>query len=154
MGGSQKLFLLLPLHSSIQKEYAMRVCDTVFARSVLGREDYLSLFRKVDFLAKFCAAYTDDVIGYAAMYANDLQSKTAYITLIAVRRENQKAGVGSALIAWCESTAIGRGMRQLRLEVAKDNTNARSFYERHGFCYEVGQKEGSLYMRKSLGIMD
>ena len=149
-GGSQKLFLLLPLHSSIQKEYAMRVCDTVFARSVLGREDYLSLFRKVDFLADFCVAYTDDVIGYVAMYANDLQSETAYITLIAVRRENQKVGVGSALIAWCESTAIGRGMRQLRLEVAKDNTNARSFYERHGFCYEAGQKEGSLYMRKSL----
>lgn len=86
MGGSQKLFLLLPLHSSIQKEYAMRVCDTVFARSVLGREDYLSLFRKVDFLADFCVAYTDDVIGYVAMYANDLQSETAYITLIAVRR--------------------------------------------------------------------
>ena len=131
----------------------MRVCDTVFARSVLGREDYLSLFRKVDFLADFCVAYTDDVIGYVAMYANDLQSETAYITLIAVRRENQKAGVGSALIAWCESTAIGRGMRQLRLEVAEDNTTARSFYERHGFCYEAGQKEGSLYMRKSLEVI-
>ena len=128
----------------------MRVCDTVFARSVLGREDYLSLFRKVDFLADFCVAYTDDVIGYVAMYANDLQSETAYITLIAVRKEIQKIGVGSALIAWCESTAIGRGMRQLRLEVAEDNTTARSFYERHGFCYEAGQKEGSLYMRKSL----
>ena len=148
--GKEKHILMVPLYSSAQKEYAMRMCDAAFVRSVLKREDYLSLFQKVDFRADFCAAYTDDVIGYAAMYANDLQSKTAYITLIAVRRENQKAGVGSALIAWCESTAIGRGMRQLRLEVAKDNTNARSFYERHGFCYEAGQKEGSLYMRKSL----
>lgn len=128
----------------------MRRCDTAFARSVLGREDYFSLFQKIDLLADFCVAYIQDVIGYVALYANDIQGRTAYITLIAVRKESQKAGVGSSLMYWCEKTAIKKGMKTLRLEVEKDNVAARRFYERHGFCYEEEQNKDSLYMRKSL----
>lgn len=90
------------------------------------------------------------MVGYVALYANDLQSKTAYITLIAVREDSQKSGVGSSLIAWCENTASKRGMKLLRLEVDKTNAKARTFYEKHGFCYEEEQKKDSLYMRKSL----
>lgn len=72
----------------------MRVCDTAFARSVLEREDYFSLFQKIDLFADFCVAYTQDVVGFAALYANDFQGKIAYITLIAVRKESQKKRSG------------------------------------------------------------
>ena len=42
-------------------------------------------------------------------------------------------------------------MDQIRLEVKKNNENARRFYEQHGFfCEYEGRREDSLYMRKLL----
>ena len=140
----------MKLETSSQKEYAMRVCDNAFARSVLGRRDYFSLFQKIDLFADFCLAYIEDVLGYVVLYANDIQGKTAYITLIAVCKDYQNVGVGCSLINWCERTAVQKGMKALRLEVAKDNAVARRFYERHGFHYEEEEKKDSLYMKLAL----
>lgn len=141
-------FFLALVQSSIQKKYAISVCDTAFESSIIGRKDYNSLFKKIDLFADFCIAYSYDVIGYTAMYANDLENKIAYITLIAVRQDFQKNGVGKSLLNWCENTAYKKGMKILRLEVNKKNKKARTFYEKNGFEYESIKKTKSLYMRK------
>lgn len=78
---------------------------------------------------------------HAILYVNDFQNKTAYISLIAVRKDSQKTGIGASLITWCEKIARNRGMKLLRLEVNKTNAVARAFYEKQDFYYEPEQKK-------------
>lgn len=143
---------LAALYSTTEKKHAMTVCDDAFARSVLSRDDFKSLFEKIDNSACFCVGHRDDVIGYVAMYANDLQTQVAYITLIGVHREWQNLGVGASLMEWCISTAQNRGMKSIRLEVARDNVGAQRFYKKHGFIV-VGNNAGdSFYMEKDISM--
>ena len=114
------------------------------------REDFMQLFGKIDKYADFISAFKNGVAGYAAMYANNLETKCAYITLIAVKPECQHNGIGGQLLKKCETTAIEKGMDKIRLEVLKDNFKAQNFYKKNGFDFEATQTERSFYMSKSL----
>lgn len=90
------------------------------------------------------------MLGYAAMYANDLETKIAYITLVAVKPEYQGRHIGKSLLCACESLARQRGMRGIKLEVSKENDNAIAFYKRFGFQDMEQQNQDSMYMIKEL----
>lgn len=57
----------------------------------------------------------------------------ARVYSIAVDPAFQRIGVGSALLAAAEATAVQRGAGYLRLEVRADSPGARAFYSRHGY---------------------
>lgn len=105
---------------------------------------------KVCQYARVIAAYFENkVIGFIAFYANDLVSKTAYITQILVSEEYRKYKVGKALLELCEAECVKEGFELLRLEVNNCNLNAIGFYLHHGFkrCEE---KVTSFYMTKEI----
>ena len=141
---------LTQIYSETEKKYAMSWCDKAFSKSVLNRLDFDLLFDKIDRYAFFCIAYREDVIGYAAMYANDSQTKVAYITLIGVCQDWQNCGIGSSLMEWCVRIAKSRGMESIKLEVTCDNTSAQNFYKKHGFIVVGNGTEDSLYMMRSI----
>lgn len=79
-----------------------------------------------------------DLLGFALMrYGED----DAHLLLLATQPRCRRQGVGSALLAWLESTARVAGIVTLRLEARSDNAGARQFYRRHGFD-ETGRRPG------------
>jgi ribosomal protein S18 acetylase RimI-like enzyme len=63
----------------------------------------------------------------------------------------RRRGIGSALLALVEATARQRGAELLEVNVDGEDTDARRFYERHGYTNtEPGQHEPMLYYYREL----
>ena len=74
------------------------------------------------------------VAGFAIMrYGDD----TAHIVLFAVDAGHRRCGIGTALIAWLETTARTAGISAIQLEARSGNRDARAFYGQVGFN-EIG----------------
>lgn len=97
----------------------------------------------------FALAYQKELIAYCAFYANDVDSKTAYISLIAVRPEHQYAHVGKQLLEYCLGIAVDRGMKYCALEVRKNDDSATRLYRANGFVF-LSECESSFLMKKEL----
>ncbi|BBH16378.1 N-acetyltransferase [Nocardioides baekrokdamisoli] len=63
----------------------------------------------------------------------------------------RNGGLGSALLAVVEQTARDRGCDWLEINVDGEDTDARRFYERHGYSHhDEGQTEPQLYYSRDL----
>ncbi len=62
-------------------------------------------------------------------YAED----DAHLLLFAVRRADQRRGIGSAVLTWLETVARAAGASRIRVEARVDNLAARGFYRDHGY---------------------
>ncbi len=60
-----------------------------------------------------------------------------YVQAIAVTKEQQGGGVGSALMDFIEEEAIAKGSTRLALDVSAKNENARRFYSNRGMTIEA-----------------
>lgn len=89
-------------------------------------------------------------VGLVIFYANDPDSKMAYITLIGVKPAFQGKGLGCRLLAKCEETAKELGMTRLSLEVDCDNPQAQRFYQQNGFSFSGNTERNSMYLCKSI----
>ncbi|MDD6630865.1 MAG: GNAT family N-acetyltransferase [Faecalibacterium sp.] len=90
-------------------------------------------------------------VGMAAIYTNDMNTKTAYISLIGIRNKYQGTGLGSQLLDYCASEAQRAGMEKIRLEVDDDNANAQKFYRKHGFVLERTSERNSSFLVWNFG---
>lgn len=130
----------------------MKECDDAFEKSILKREDFDQLYRKISKYAVFLRAQIGgNIAGYAAMYANDIRTKTAYLTLIGVKGDYRKQHIGTKLLEMCETKAKQNGMQRLRLEVRNANTGAIKFYKKNGFISETACSDKSIYMIREMG---
>lgn len=98
----------------------------------------------------YASIENENVLGMISFYANDIDSKTAFITQIIVDSNHQKSGIGNLLVGKCCEISASKGMSFVSLEVKKDNKNAISFYIKNGFSIS-DEKEQSYFMIKSLG---
>jgi ribosomal-protein-alanine N-acetyltransferase len=71
------------------------------------------------------------IAGFALMYFGD---EHAHLSLLAVRPEWQRAGVGRQLVNWLEESALVAGIGVIRLELRASNRPAHRFYARLGFA--------------------
>ncbi|MCR4874147.1 MAG: GNAT family N-acetyltransferase [Clostridia bacterium] len=92
------------------------------------------------------AVYNDTIVGFVAFYANNLETKQAYITQIAVLKDYQKMHIGSELLNTCLKIAKKAGMETCRLEVNNCNVNAITFYKKKGFTPDGDASKDSKYM--------
>ncbi|HSD44282.1 MAG TPA: GNAT family N-acetyltransferase [Burkholderiales bacterium] len=69
--------------------------------------------------------------GFAIMYFGD---EHAHLSLLAVRPQWQRAGLGRRLVGWLEESALTAGIGTVRLELRASNRAARRFYARLGFA--------------------
>jgi GNAT superfamily N-acetyltransferase len=68
-----------------------------------------------------------------------------------VAPEARGLGIGSALLSAVESITRKRGGRLIEIAVDGADTDARRFYERHGYSdAEAGQHQPSFYYRRDL----
>lgn len=126
-------------------------CDEAFVNPISKADYYSSLLEKISkYAIVMVAKKDDDLLGYAAFYANDQTSRTAYLTLIGVRPNCQKQGVGKKLLMQAEYISHSKGMVKINLEVKKINSGAIAFYERQGYHYLKECSDDSIYMTKCL----
>lgn len=143
-------YIMTRLNSSKEKKRAIEICDGAFREPVTKWADFEMRLQKWDTAADFILAYGGETLGYAIVYANDFTSKTAFITMIAVRPEYQGRNIGKDLLLAVQKLAGERGMRELELEVRTDNQKAIGFYEKNGFCRKEKRGKESMYMVKKL----
>jgi ribosomal protein S18 acetylase RimI-like enzyme len=77
------------------------------------------------------ACDAERLVGFALMYFGD---EHAHLTLLAVRPQYQRAGIGRHLVAWLVESGLVAGVAAIRLELRASNRVGRRFYERLGFA--------------------
>ena len=103
-----------------------------------------------NFANVYAARNENGNFGIAVFYANDINEKKAYISLIGIKKEMQGSGQGGWLLSCCEAVAAENGMTQVLLEVDSDNSTAIRFYEKHGYVFVSHTDRSSMYMKKDL----
>lgn len=92
----------------------------------------------------------NDTMGFVAYYANDNLGKKSFISMIAVHSQYRKMHVGSALIDYCVSDSVDKGMKTLKLEVSKVNLSAQAFYKKKGFSEIANASDKSVFWGRSI----
>jgi ribosomal protein S18 acetylase RimI-like enzyme len=109
-------------------------CDADFRPALSSRIDIAGYAAKItQHAVRFEAWSASRLIGLVAAYCNDQRTRIAYITSVSVLREHTGRGVGADLVEQCVAYARSAGMRQIALEVARDNLPAVRLYEKLGF---------------------
>lgn len=112
----------------------LSLCDMDFVPPLSGRVAIKDYAKKIASKAtRFEAWSGGTLVGLVAAYCNDREKRIAYITSVSVLHEWTGKGSFTRLIRQCIEHAKVSGMRQIRLEVASDNTTAIRVYEKKGF---------------------
>ena len=91
-----------------------------------------------------------ECIGMAAVYMNDVNTKTAYISLIGIKEIYQGNGYGKLLLDFLIAEAKKAEMEKIRLEVDGINKKAQSFYFKCGFEIESHSDRNSMFLVKDI----
>lgn len=76
------------------------------------------------------ASRRGDIAGFAIMQFGE---RLAHLLLLAVEPRRQRAGIGSAMLAWLEKSCRTAGIEEIGLEVRATNRAALAFYRARGF---------------------
>lgn len=106
--------------------------------------------RKVAEHANVYIMKEEGTCGLEAIYMNDREHGTAYVTLFGISTAYRRKHLGTELFDHCIQEAVACGMRQLKLEVRKDNDAALSFYRREGLILLGDSDEEHYYMGKKI----
>lgn len=147
----ERIFEVRQITEKDEKLKYLQACDSAYTISVLERNDFDELFEKIDRKAFFLGGrYLSEYAGYAAVYINDFKNFSAYITLICVSDKYQRKHLGSILLMECINIAKKSGMKNIRLEVLKEDDGAIHFYKKNAFEYEKEASSKSIYMQRLL----
>jgi len=142
-------------YNNDRKLEVMKKCDSAFTLSVINSAHFDQTYQRIIKNAVFLVAIdlidqNETSVGYAAMYANDKVSQTAYISLLCVKKESQGKHIGSMMISRCLEIAKKNSMKEIKLEVLNANEQAISFYTHLGFEFAGFSSEESSFMRRSV----
>jgi ribosomal protein S18 acetylase RimI-like enzyme len=73
----------------------------------------------------------EHLAGFAIMQFGD---ERAHLSLLAVRPECQRQGIGRRMLEWLTESALTAGIASIRLELRETNLDARRFYLAQGFA--------------------
>jgi len=91
----------------------------------------------------------NEKIGILAFYANNVESKRAYISSISVLSKYYGYGFGKKLLEFLVAYLKKIKFIEIELEVQINNFKAISFYRKFGFM-EIARKDNFLIMRKEV----
>lgn len=136
--------------SMVPKEEIRKIveeCDPTFIEGITRRDDYEQILRKMmDYAVVIAVYYKNNLAGYASMYANDLKTRHAFISMFGIKKEYQHKHLGSILMDQCCKIANQSGMQSILLEVLKQNVQGLEFYKRYGFNPTGEETRRSIYM--------
>lgn len=147
MRSDERRLILLDMDKAFVTTYSYRTAtamdkDAIFElyRQVMG--DYISEiwgwnedWQTNDFAAHFnpkhirLASEGKQLVGYAQIDNNQDQ---LFLRMLAIHRDHRGNGIGTHLLKWL-MTSGKADSKPVGLEVFKINTDAKRFYEKHGF---------------------
>lgn len=71
-----------------------------------------------------------NIVGFSIMEYGDT---SAHLSLLAVKPNYQRCGIGARLMAWQEDAALTAGITTVSLELRSNNYSARAFYRMMGY---------------------
>lgn len=98
--------------------------------------------------AKFLIAREDQNVTAIIVFYENLEGKYAYIPHFVVLKKYRHLGLGNFVLN-CLISLLAKRINYIRLEVLKDNVNARNFYFREDF-YVIEEKEKSFILEKNI----
>ncbi len=116
------------------------------------RMSFVNELRHNRYASYYLLECNDEVIAYGGIW-NVIDE--AHLTNIAVKKEHQKKGYGTKMLAYLEDQAIRRGAKAITLEVRESNISAQKLYEKHGYIakgrrvrYYTDKNEDAIVMWK------
>ena len=94
------------------------------------------------------------LVGLAAVYFNNLETKAGYITNMSVLKEYQGLGIASRLLKEVVEYGKQKSFLSIDLEVNSRNTKARELYKRYGFVVTENKNDNIVKERMTLGDSD
>ncbi|WP_300921186.1 pyridoxal-phosphate dependent enzyme [uncultured Dubosiella sp.] len=98
----------------------------------------------------WCHFDAEKPVSIIAGYFNDVHSKVAYLSMIAVASEYQGRKLATSLLTEFENYALNNDMECIKLEVRKHNHIAQNLYKKFGYIIVEEASEDSFYMKKIL----
>ncbi|MBX4928433.1 GNAT family N-acetyltransferase [Rhizobium binae] len=139
------------LASASDIAHHLNECGTVFAEGLRARVDIDAYALKILLNAERFEAWSDGMlIGLLAIYCNNPQQTSAFITNLSVFEEWRGRGIAGALLERSVALARQKGFEIIRLEVEAKNMAAVTVYRRHGFVVLDGE-QSMLRMKRDLG---
>ncbi|MBM3344252.1 MAG: GNAT family N-acetyltransferase [Betaproteobacteria bacterium] len=106
-----------------------------------------------------CSVVVAEVHGQFVGFAIGEFGDTAmHLSLLAVDARRQRKGIGRALMAWLEQSALTAGISDIHLELRLNNHAARAFYESLGFTLKQSVRgyyrgeESARRMTRHIGL--
>lgn len=110
-------------------------------------EEYADkLYKNADLIVAYLKG---EIVGVAAVYTNDLVSRCAYLSFIAIYNKFQGQGYGAVLLSCVEEKAKQNNMYDLKLEVFKKNKRALVFYNRNKYI-QIDETIDSYILEKKI----
>lgn len=112
----------------------LRRCDADFIPPLTDRIEFDGYAYKLASKAERFEAWADDaLVGLVAVYCNDVERRTAFITSVSVLRGWQGRRIASQLLEQAIAHAIALSFDHLELEVDRRNAHAIALYEKTNF---------------------
>lgn len=111
----------------------LKECDNNFTPSLSSRLDIAAYSKKIfDKSITFEAWQNSILSGTIAAYFNKT-TKSAFITNVSVLKKIMGLGIASKLLKMCIDYSFKNEIKQITLEVNKNNIHAIAFYKRFNF---------------------
>lgn len=110
------------------------LCDESFSPALSNRVNILDYANKITAKAELFEVWDQNIlVGLLAVYCDDPNLNTAFITNVSILPEYQQMGLASNLLRLCISEIRTKGFQKLRLEASASLPHVAHLYHKHGF---------------------
>jgi ribosomal-protein-alanine N-acetyltransferase len=88
--------------------------------------------------------------GFLAYYANNYESKEAFLSMTIIASGSRKLGYGRRLVDFCLTDLVYKGFKKCKTEVNENNTAAINVCKKCGFS-EYKRTGCSIFFEKDIG---
>jgi len=126
-------------------------CNESFITNLAKRVNLEEYSKKIFEKAVTFEAWSGDtLVGLVAAYFNDTDGQVGYITNVSTIRTYMGKGIASELMNMCIQYAKQYNVKEIKLEVHKDNRPAINLYKEFGFM-DYKNKDDFMLMKLGVG---
>lgn len=130
------------------KKAVLQYFDKFMFLPISQRSNYADIIFRISAAADILLASKQSMLGFIAFYANDVKTRKAFVSSIAVNPEFRRQGIGKRLFERAMKVASDKGMDEIYLEVDSQNMKAYDFYKTMGLSVMQSSDKGFIMGRK------
>lgn len=127
----------------------LNVCSNLFQKPLSKSVNINDYSQKINKKAYTIEAWdlNNNLVGLVAIYLNDLENLSSFITNVSVDESFQRKGISIKLLSNTILVATEKGFKTINLSVNKDNTRAIKLYEKFDFKEFHSEKSNILMIK-------